>query len=104
MINFNLGFKYIIQPHNFFKKSYKKTYERKKMTKIDLGLKLKEMYENAKKNDGSTMIRLFGIKYANELKNCNASMTEIAKISEIGESYHAEISKGIRLAQYVVLK
>jgi len=74
------------------------------MTKQDLSIELRNMYENAQKGDGTTMIRLFGIKYANELKECAASMTEIATLSEVGASYHAEISKGIRLAKYVQLK
>ena len=74
------------------------------MTKQDLSTELKSMYENAQKGDGTTMIRLFGIKYAEELKECGVSMTEIATLSGVGASYHAEISKGIRLAKYVKLK
>jgi len=50
------------------------------MTKQDLASKLKSMYENAQKGDSRTMIRLFGV------------------------NYHAEISKGIRLAKYVRIK
>ena len=49
------------------------------MTKQNLATELKKMYENALKRDSTTMIRLFGIKYA-------------------------EISKGIRLARYVKIK
>ena len=74
------------------------------MTKQDLASELKNMYESAPKGDSTTMIRLFGIKYATELKNCESSMSEIAKLSEVGVNYHAEISKGIRLAKYVKLK
>jgi 5-methylcytosine-specific restriction protein B len=50
------------------------------------------------------MIRLFGIKYSEELKSCTCSMSEIAELAEIGINYHAEISKGIRLAKYVKIK
>ena len=50
------------------------------------------------------MIRLFGIKFAEELKECDCSMGEIAKLANIGENYHADISKGIRLSKYVKLK
>jgi len=74
------------------------------LTKQDLATELKKMYTNAPKGDGTTMIRLFGIKYAEELKECDASMTEIATLSKIAASYHAEISKGIRLAKYVEVK
>ena len=73
------------------------------MTASELEAKLKEMYDNASQNESTTMIRLFGIKYANELKNCGVPMTQIAKNS-VGNSYHAEISKGIRLAKYVQVK
>lgn len=75
------------------------------MTKQDLASALKRMYEN-NLEDGPTMIRLFGIKYSEELKNCNASNKEIIEISGIdkGTSYQAEISKGIKLAKYVQLK
>ncbi len=74
------------------------------MTKQDLASELKSMYENVPKGDSTTMIRLFGIKYATELKNCESSMSKIAELSEVGVNYHAEISKGIRLGKYVKLK
>jgi len=74
------------------------------MTKQDLAKKLDSMYSNALKGDSTTMIRLFGIKYAEELKKCDCSMSEVAKLANIGENYHAEISKGIRLSKYVKLK
>ena len=74
------------------------------MTKQNLSIELKKMYTNALQGDKTTMIRLFGIKYAQELQECEASMTEIAELSGIAASYHAEISKGIRLAKYVTLK
>jgi len=74
------------------------------MTSIELAKKLKDMYTNAPKGDSTTMIRLFGIKYANELKDCTSSMSDIAELAEIGITYHAEISKGIRLSQYVNVK
>ena len=74
------------------------------MTKQNLAIELKTMYTNAPQGDKTTMIRLFGIKYAQQLKECEASMTEIAELSGVGASYHAEISKGIRLAKHVTLK
>ncbi len=74
------------------------------MTKQELSEILKDMYNNAPKGDSTTMIRLFGIKYSVELQDCSCSMSEIAELAEIGVNYHAEISKGIRLAKYVKLK
>ena len=74
------------------------------MTKQDLASELNKMYHNTPKGDSTTMIRLFGIKYSDDLKNCTCSMSEIAELAEIGVNYHAEISKGIRLAKYVKIK
>ncbi len=74
------------------------------MTDIALAETLRDMYSNAPQGDKTTMIRLFGIKYADELKNSTMSMSRIAELAQIGVNYHAEISKGIRLAKYVKLK
>jgi len=72
------------------------------MTKQDLALKLRKMCDT-NKDDEPTMIRLFGIKYADEIKNCKASYIELSGIDrEI--SYQAEIGKGVQLAKYVKLK
>ena len=43
------------------------------MTLSELGKKLSEMYNNANKGDTVAMIHLFGIKYANEIKQSNYS-------------------------------
>ncbi|MGR3984536.1 MAG: hypothetical protein OD817_04675 [Gammaproteobacteria bacterium] len=73
------------------------------MTTEELTAKLKHMYEHAPAGESTTMIHLFGVLYADELKGCGAPVTEIAKNS-VGPSYATEISKGIRLARYVELK
>jgi len=75
------------------------------MTKQDLALKLRKMCD-ANKADEPTMIRLFGIKYADEIKNCKASYKDYIELSGIdrGISYQAEIGKGVQLAKYVKLK
>lgn len=69
-----------------------------------LGLKLSEMYFGSKDGEMAAMVHLFGIKYAAEIKESGASMKEIAKAAGIGESYGTEISKGVKLAQFVVVK
>jgi hypothetical protein len=38
-----------------------------------------------------------------EVKECDCSMNEIAKLANIGENYHTDINKGIRPAKYVKL-
>ncbi len=73
------------------------------MNTIELGKKLKEMYETpgAKK---ATMVHLFGIIYAIEIKKEKGRVLEILKVAGVKESYQAEINKGINLAKYVEVK
>jgi len=74
------------------------------MTLIELGTKLNEMYSNAPKGDAVAMIHLFGIKYANEIKKSEYSKKDIIKQSGISTSYLTELTKGVKLAEYVILK
>ncbi len=73
------------------------------MTCRELALELKSMYENSS-NEKTTMIHLFGIKYADEIKQVGCTPREILKTADMPESYQTEISKGIRLAKYVNVK
>lgn len=66
------------------------------MTTEELGLKLKDMYENAPKGNKVAYIHYFGIKFAEEI-NKN-SLGEVVKYANIPESYATEISKAISLA------
>lgn len=66
------------------------------MTTEELGLKLKDMYENAPKGNKVAYIHYFGIKFAEEI-NKN-SLGEVVKYANISESYATEISKAISLA------
>lgn len=72
-------------------------------TTLELGQILKEMYEKAQSGEHTLKIRLFGIKYADEIKN-NHSVSEIIKASGLPRSYNTEVYKGIKLAKYVVAK
>lgn len=71
------------------------------MTLNELGTKLGEMYNKAPKGDSTAMIHLFGIKYADEIKNSEYSQKDIIKQSGIPASYFAELNKGVKLAVYV---
>lgn len=73
------------------------------MTSIELGSRLKKMYENKGFNK-TTMIHLFGIIYADEIRNAGIKAIEIVKAARIPESYQAEVNKGIGLSKYVDLK
>lgn len=72
------------------------------MTENQLSDTLKIMYDNAEENDKVCQIHLFGIKYANELDGANKQA--IAYQATGKKSYGTEISKGIRLSQYVSIK
>jgi hypothetical protein len=68
----------------------------------ELGSKLREMYTNASKGVAVAMIHLFGIKYAAEINKNEFSKKDIIKASGISESYLTELTKGVKLAEYVV--
>ena len=74
------------------------------MTLNELGTKLSEMYNNAPKGDSVAMIHLFGIKYADQIKESEYSKKDIIKQSGISASYLTELTKGVKLADYVIPK
>jgi hypothetical protein len=71
------------------------------MSTAELGTILSGMYNDAPMEDAALMIRLFGIKYAAEIKKDNHSNEEIIKASGISEVYLYELSKGVKLSEYV---
>jgi len=74
------------------------------MTKQELAIELKRMCD-ANRDNIPTMIRLFGIKYANEIKDCKAPYRYYIELSGVGKiSYQVEIGKGVQLSKYVELK
>ena len=74
------------------------------MTVSELTAELRAMYQNASPGEAVCMIHLFGIKFANEIRECSATPNDIAKSAANHESYGTEISKGVRLARYVQIK
>lgn len=74
------------------------------MNLSELGAILNGMYNSVPMEDAGLMIRLFGIKYAAEIKKDNYSNEEIMKASGISEVYLNELSKGLKLAEYVSSK
>lgn len=67
----------------------------------ELGAILNSIYNSAPIENAALMIRLFGIKYAAEIKKQNYSSEDIIKASGLSETFHNELSKGVKLAQYV---
>ena len=73
------------------------------MTVLELGKKLREMYETPGANK-TTMIHLFGIIYSDEITNAKITAAEIIHAADMQPSYATEVYKGIRLGEYVELK
>ena len=63
---------------------------------------LRQMYERAKPyREQATAIHYFAVKYARQIEDI--SPREIVVAAGMSESYKTEISKGVRLAQYVTI-
>lgn len=74
------------------------------MTLNELGEILHDMYFNSEEGEKVAMIHLFGIKYAKDIQDVKESKKAIAKAAGIRESYGTEVSKGVKLSKYVVVK
>lgn len=65
---------------------------------------LSHWYRHAPEGDSTTMIRLFGIVYVDEMGKGRASVSEVVRLSGIPERYNTEVYKGRRLARYVTVR
>ena len=75
------------------------------MTEVELGKELRRMYEKGvAAKEQTTMIYLFGVKYAEEIRKNKYIARNILKYAERAESYQIKINKGIKLAKYVEVK
>ena len=74
------------------------------MNNSELGSILHKMYFESIKGEAVAMIHLFAIKYAKDIKASGLSMKAMAKTGGLGESYGTEISKGVKLSEYVIPK
>ena len=74
------------------------------MLETELAARLREMYDGAKRNEAACQVHLFGIKYAKELQECGWPLKDIVQQAGISMGYLSEVSKGVKLAQYVELK
>ena len=74
------------------------------MTPKELSDNLTRMYLEAPEGDSVVMIHLFGIIFAAEIEECGESPSKIVRRSGVPNSYDAEVSKGIKLSRYVVLR
>jgi len=67
-----------------------------------LGMTLRRMYDSAPQGHKTTQIHLFGVKYAADIQQAALTAREVVAAAGIQASYATEVSKGIRLADYVV--
>ncbi|MEK4529754.1 hypothetical protein NST38_30590 [Paenibacillus sp. FSL H8-0104] len=74
------------------------------MTVSELGKILSEMSQNAPHGKRVAKIHLFGVKYADVILRNGFSVKEIVTASGINQSYETEVSKGIKLSEYVLPK
>lgn len=66
----------------------------------ELGAILSEIYNSSENK--TTSIHMFGLKYAEAIKNSGVSVVDIVKASNVSDSYHAEVSKGIRIYESIL--
>lgn len=69
-----------------------------------LGGILRQLYDNAPRNEQVTMIHLFGIKYGEIIKANKIKAADIVREAEMNDSYKTEISKAINLSKYACVK
>ncbi len=74
------------------------------MTENELGTTLAEMYNTALKNEKVVHIHLFGIKYGDVILSNKYNIKNIIKASNLPESYSTELSKSVKLSNYVSIK
>jgi hypothetical protein len=73
--------------------------ERSAMTLSELAAELNEAVSKAPEGEIVVSIHLFGIRRAKDLDG--VSLKDLVKAARIPQSYHTEIHKGMRLAEYV---
>lgn len=81
-------------------KLVKNTEELQDLSVDELGVILSDMY-NASISK-TTAIHMFGIKYAPIIKKNGYSSVAIVTASGIGDSYHVEVSKGVRIYESIL--
>lgn len=74
------------------------------MTEKFLAEELRKRYDRAKRNQTILEIDLYGIEYGTTIRQKNYSIKRIVKMSGIGESYITEVSKAIKLSEYVTIQ
>ena len=65
----------------------------------ELAKELRRMYDSG---IGKSIVpSLFGILNADRIRTCGSSPQNVVRMAGLPSSYHVEISKGVRLSEYV---
>ena len=75
-----------------------------KLSVDELAVVLRERYDKAKRNEAALQIHLFGIEYAKEIRDGDFTIAELVEKAGMGSGYGTEISKAVKLSDYVALK
>ncbi len=65
---------------------------------------LRQMYHDAPDGETVTMVHLFGVKFAEQIRDSGASVKDITVRAGLPETYLTEIKKAMNLAKYVEVK
>ena len=75
------------------------------MTPQELADILSRLWANAPTGEVVPMVHLFGIRYADKISACGASVKEIVRLSELSHTtLDTEVRKGVKLARYVTVR
>lgn len=73
------------------------------MDEKELAYILKTYYDGAKRNQTILQIDLFGIKFGPIIQANGLSIKKIVQLSGIGGSYITEVTKAVKLSEYVTV-
>jgi len=74
------------------------------MKKEELSNILRKMVKNAKRGEITEQYLLFGIKYAEIIREASCTADDISEDAGLSRKYGIEIRKGIRLSRHVEIK
>ena len=74
------------------------------MKQAELSKELRRRYDSAKRSQVILEIDLFGIDFGEVIRNNGFSIKTIVSKAGIQPSYITEVSKGVKLSEYVIRK
>jgi len=74
------------------------------MNEKELADILESYYDRARRNQTILQVDLFGIKFGPIIQENGLSIKKIVQLSGIGNSYITEVTKAVKLSEYVSIK